>query len=188
MLRFTKVTEEYFMTFYRRNSMLNAAAIVTFVVLALSGAGVGQQLTRLQPVASLSSTIETGASEAAPVAAAAPLMNSFVISEGRSPRIEHPFWDRENGFLFAANAALSAADFVVTRDNLRGGGRELNPVTGLFAGSTAGLATNFTGEVVGVIGLSYVLHRTGHHKLERLVSVMNIGSSASAVSFDLAHR
>ena len=100
----------------------------------------------------------------------------------------HRFWDRENGFLFATSAAFSAADFVITRNNLRNGGRELNPVTRLFAGSTAGLAVNFAGESVGVVGLSYFLHKTGHHKLERAVSMLNIGSSAAAVTFDLSRR
>lgn len=100
----------------------------------------------------------------------------------------HKFWDRENSILFATNAAFSAADFVVTRDNLRNGGQELNPVTRFFSGSTPGLAMNFAGEAVGVVGVSYFLHRTGHHKMERVISMLNIGSSAAAVSFDLAHR
>jgi hypothetical protein len=98
------------------------------------------------------------------------------------------FWDRENGILFASSAAFSAADFVVTKDNLSGGGRELNPVTRFFGTSTPGLAMNFAGETAGVVGLSYVFHKTGHHKLERAVSMLNISSSAMAVSFDLAHR
>jgi hypothetical protein len=101
---------------------------------------------------------------------------------------KHRFWDRENSFLFATSTAFSAADFVITRNNLRNGGQELNPVTRLFAGSTAGLAVNFAGESVGVVGLSYFLHKTGHHKLERAVSMLNIGSSAAAVTFDLARR
>jgi hypothetical protein len=100
----------------------------------------------------------------------------------------HRFWDRENSILFATSAAFSAADFVVTRDNLRRGGQELNPVTRLFSGTTPGLAVNFAGETAGVLGVSYVLHRTGHHKMERMVSMLNIGSSAAAVTFDLAHR
>jgi hypothetical protein len=101
---------------------------------------------------------------------------------------QHRFWDRENSLLFATSAAFSAADFVVTRDNLRSGGRELNPITSWFSGSTAGLAVNFAGETAGVVGLSYFFHKTGHHKLERTVSMLNIGASAGAVSFDLAHR
>jgi len=77
----------------------------------------------------------------------------------------------------------------VTRDNLRaGGGRELNPVVSVFGTSSTGLAMNFAGETVGVIGLSYLFHKTGHHKLERAVTMLNIGGSATAVSYDLAHR
>lgn len=100
----------------------------------------------------------------------------------------HKFWDHENSILFATNAALCTADFVVTRNNLRNGGQELNPFTRVFAGSTAGLAVNFAGEAVGVMGVSYLFHKTGHHKLERAVSLVNIGSSAAAVTFDVAHR
>jgi hypothetical protein len=52
------------------------------------------------------------------------------------------FWDRENRALFTAVGALAAADFCATRANLTSGGRELNPVTRVFSGSTPGLATN----------------------------------------------
>jgi hypothetical protein len=103
-------------------------------------------------------------------------------------REQHRFWDRNNCVLFGAVTALSAADFVVTRDNLQSGGRELNPITRVFGKSTAGLAVNFAGESAAVIGMSYFLHKTGHHKLERAVSVFNIANSATAVSFDMAHR
>jgi len=102
--------------------------------------------------------------------------------------LSHRFWDRENSFLFATSAAFNAADFVITRDNLREGGKELNPVTRVFSGTTAGLAVNFAGETAGVVALSYLFHKTGHHKMERVVSMVNIGSSAGAVTFDLAHR
>jgi len=101
---------------------------------------------------------------------------------------EHRFWDQQNFALFAASAALSAADFAVTRANLQNGGRELNPVVRLFGRSTAGLALNFIGETAGGVGLSYFFHKTGHHKLERIVSLVNIGTSAGAVSYGLAHR
>lgn len=100
----------------------------------------------------------------------------------------HRFWDRENNVLFATSAAFSAADFFVTRANLHNGGQELNPVTRLFGRSTTGLAVNFVGESIGVVGISYFFHKTGHHKLERAASMLNIGSSAAAVTFDLTHR
>ena len=101
---------------------------------------------------------------------------------------EHKFFDRQNNVLFIAAAALNGADFAVTRANLQSGGQELNPIVRVFGASTAGLAVNFIGETAGVIGLSYFFHKTGHHKLERAVCLVNIGSSAGAVGFGLAHR
>src|SRR5271169_5020103 len=101
---------------------------------------------------------------------------------------EHKFWDKQNSGLFIATAAMNGADFAVTRANLQSGGQELNPVVRVFGRSTAGLAVNFVGETVGVIGLSYFFHKTGHHKLERIVSLVDIGGSAGAVGYGLAHR
>jgi hypothetical protein len=46
---------------------------------------------------------------------------------------------------------------------------------------------NFIGETVGVVSLSYFFHKTGHHKLERMVSLVDIGSSTGAVSYGLTH-
>lgn len=101
---------------------------------------------------------------------------------------QHAFWDKQNYALFAAAAALNGADFAVTRANLQSGGQELNPLVRIFGRSSAGLAVNFIGETAGVISLSYFLHKTGHHKLERAVSLFDIGTSAGAVSYGLAHR
>jgi len=100
----------------------------------------------------------------------------------------HPFWDRENRVLFTAVGGLAAADFCTTRANLASGGRELNPVTRVFSGSTPGLATNFALETASTIGISYMFHKTGHHKLERMTSLVNIGTSAGAVAYGLTHR
>ncbi len=153
------------------------AAIVP-VVLGLCHVAVCQQVSAalLHP-----SMIEASSFEPAPTVRLAP------VTLPESP-VQHRFLDRENSLLFATSAAFSAADFVVTRDNLRSGGRELNPITSWFTGSTAGLAVNFAGETAGVVGLSYLFHKTGHHKMERAVSMLNIGASAGAVAFDLAHR
>jgi len=101
---------------------------------------------------------------------------------------EHKFWDKQNQLLFAAAAALNEADFAITRSNLQNGGQELNPIVRVFGRSTPGLALNFAGETAGVVTLGYFFHKTGHHRLERLVSVVNMGASAGAVSYGLAHR
>ena len=100
----------------------------------------------------------------------------------------HRFWDRENRILFATVAASSTADFAVTYSNLQDGGKELNPVTRLFTGSTATLALNFVGETAGVMGVSYIFHRTGHHRLERLTPIVDACASGAAVTYGLTHH
>jgi hypothetical protein len=133
---------------------------------------------------------EVSAALLPPAPAAMEPLTTVSVSQPRtlSEASSHGFWDRENTILFASSAALSAADFVLTKDNLHSGGQELNPVTRLFAGSTTALAMNFAGETAGVIGLSYFFHKTGHHKLERAVSLLNVSASGAAVTYALAHR
>jgi len=119
-----------------------------------------------------------------PIAVVAP--SPVVVQPQEST--SHPFWDRENRVLFTAAGAMAAADFCTTRANLASGGRELNPVTRVLSGSTPGLAANFALETASTIAISYVFHKTGHHKLERMTSFVNIGSSAGAVAYGLTHR
>lgn len=123
----------------------------------------------------------------APTASAEPVSVSAAVMP--QPTFEtHRFFDRKNSILFAAVAASSGADFAVTRANLQNGGQELNPIVRVLGRSTPALALNFAGETAGVIAVSYFFHKTGHHELEHLVSYVNIGSSAGAVSYGLAHR
>jgi len=100
----------------------------------------------------------------------------------------HQFWDRENRVLFAATSIAATGDFLVTRANLSAGGRELNPVTRVFTGSTPALAANFALETAGVISVSYLFHKTGHHRLERMTSLVSVAASSGAVAYGLTHR
>lgn len=127
------------------------------------------------------------ATDAQPASPNAMVVSTAVSNPPEAP--DHPkFWDNENRALFTTVALLSAADFAITRSILQNGGKELNPVTRLFSGSTAGLAVNFAGETAGVIGVSYFFHKTGHHRLERITPMLDIGSSSFAILYDLNHR
>jgi hypothetical protein len=156
--------------------MLGRRAAIFAVLLGLCGPALAQNvsLAMLQPELV----------EPAPAVRPAP---SFASALPEAPS-QHKFWDNQNRALLATSAAFSVTDFAVTRSNLENGGHELNPVTRLFSGSTAGLALNFAGETAGVVGLSYFFHKTGHHKLERLTPLANIGISAVAVTYGLTHR
>jgi hypothetical protein len=181
MLTFTKVWGKDWLS-----AILHPGTVILLGVLALC------VLAMCRPALSQEATIallQPGEMQPAAPVAMTPAPVVTTVQPATLPEAHnHRFWDRENSFLFATSAAFNTADFIVTRDNLRGGGRELNPVTRVFSGSTPALAVNFAGETAGVVALSYFFHKTGHHKLERFVSVVNIASSAGAVSFDLARR
>ena len=151
-------------------AVLKRSARTLLIAVALCGASLAQEPSqaRLQPIPF----------EAVPVV-------KIVLPQASQ---EHKFWDKENRILFTSVAALNVADFAVTRNGLQNGSRELNPVTRLFSGSTAGLAANFAGATAGNIGLSYLLHRTGHHRLERITSMINVGASTAAVTYSATHR
>jgi hypothetical protein len=155
------------------------------VIALLSGSAFAQAVS----VAALNEgSFSYGPDNVGPVSPGAVAASPVVANTLPEAPSQHRFWDTQNGILFATVAALSAADFAVTRANLQNGGKELNPVTRLFSGSTAGLAANFAGETAAIVGLSYYLHKTGHHRLERITPMLNIGASSFAVVYDLSHR
>jgi hypothetical protein len=93
------------------------------------------------------------------------------------PETTHHFFDRTNLMLFGGVAAVRALDYTSTQHFRRLGHNEVlltnNVVDNkpLFAGiEAAGMALS--------IGAAYWLHRTGHHKLERWVSIVHIGVGA----------
>jgi hypothetical protein len=112
----------------------------------------------------------------------------LVTSPSSAPEQPRRFFDKWNLGLFTGSAALDSADFAVTRSNLQSNGKEYNPIVRVFGRSTAGLALNFAGEAVGTVGLSYFFHKTGHYKLERAVSMVNISATGFAVSYSASHR
>jgi hypothetical protein len=129
---------------------------------------------------------ETVSLSPVPSGAIAPIV--AVTIPTRNARPAHSFWDRQNRILFAVDGALAGADFYTTRRNLGQNGKELNPVANLFASNAPALASNFALETGGVIGISYLFHKTGHHKLERFTSYVNIAGSISAVSYNVSHH
>jgi len=162
--------------------------LILFGLLSVPAFAQGVSLANLNNGPLTSDTVNSSPVNASYGNAGAMSASSVVVASLPEAPEQHKFWDNENRALFVTVAALSAADFAVTRSILQNGGRELNPVTRLFSGSTAGLAVNFTGETAGIIGLSYLFHRTGHHKLERLTPLLDIASSSFAVVYDLNHR
>ena len=165
---------------------------LTLLAICIYQTSAGAQVSQSGPSAPTPTEIASVSLAAPMPTSAEPLPASgfaFVAAAAPSSKpVVHSFWDRENRILFAAAGATATADFFVTHANLASGGRELNPMTRMFASSTPMLASNFALQTAGVIAVSYLFHKTGHHSLERLTSILNTSASSGAVMFDLAHR
>jgi hypothetical protein len=115
---------------------------------------------------------------------------SPTVEASPSGETPHRFWDRENAWLFAGVGAARALDYTSTLNMRRRGRQEIlltNSVVDnhpLFAGIEAG-------GVALSVGASYLFHATGHHRLERWVSIVHISvAGAGAIrnySLQTAH-
>jgi hypothetical protein len=101
----------------------------------------------------------------------------------QAARGSHPFWDKENILLFAGVGAGRALDYISTRHFRERGVNEwllTNHIVDnkpLFAGIEIAAAA-------ASVGVSYLFHRSGHHKLERWVSIVHIGASVGGSAWN----
>ena len=107
----------------------------------------------------------------------------------RLPEAPHKYWDRKNKALFLIHAGVETTDFAITHHNLSRGGREMNPLgRSLCQSGTAGQATFFAARTLGTLGISYLFHKTNHHRLERAATLFMISDSAYGTAYSFAHR
>jgi len=89
----------------------------------------------------------------------------------------HPFWDRTNIALFSGIAVTRGMDYASTR-NFQARGRQEILLPDDVVNNSAGFASLEAAGTMTSIGISYLLHRTGHHTLERWMSIGHIGVTA----------
>jgi len=97
--------------------------------------------------------------------------NNTLQERNASP---HKFLDRNNLLLFSGIAVFRILDYTSTR-NMLARGREEILIPDDVVHNTAGFASLEAAGAATSIGISYLLHRTGHHKLEHWLSIGHIG-------------
>ncbi|MBI4165380.1 MAG: hypothetical protein HY508_06560 [Acidobacteria bacterium] len=98
----------------------------------------------------------------------------------------HRFWDAPNAGLFAGVAGARALDYASTRHFRKKGVDEVLLTNAVVDNKPLFAAIELSG-VAASIGISYLFHKTGHHKIERWVSVVHIsvGTAGSIRNFGL---
>jgi len=95
----------------------------------------------------------------------------------------HPFWDIDNIVLFAGVGAGRALDYLSTR-HLRVRGVNEWLLTNNIVDNKALFAGIEVAAGAASIGVSYLFHRSGHHRLERWVSAVHIGAAVGGSAWN----
>ena len=93
------------------------------------------------------------------------------------PEETHAFWDRKNILLFSGVAVMRGMDYASTR-NFQARGRKEILLPQDVVNNSAGFAGLEAAATMTSVGVSYLFHRTGHHKLERWLSIAHLSVTA----------
>src|ERR1700684_813686 len=110
-------------------------------------------------------------------AAQTPTPNPAPISD-YSGSGEHRFWDATNDWLFAGVGASRTLDYFSTL-NMRRRGRQEILLTNDVVDNHAAFAVIEAAGTGASIGVCYLFHHYGHHKLERANSIVHIGRATT---------
>ena len=104
-----------------------------------------------------------------------PTGNAFLHAAAPPKPEEHKFFDKQQMIALYVHAGVRTADTIVTCHNIANGATEMWIPTQ----SCAGIAAWQAGSVGLALGIGWLFHKTGHHKLERITPwVATTASSA----------
>lgn len=146
---------------------MRLAAVLTVALLVASARG--QQMDSRS--AAFAEAPSAATTNAAPIRPGVPV---------ESPSSPHRFWDRKNILLFSGVAVFRSLDYASTR-NFQARGRTEILLPDDVVNNCAGFASLEAAGAATSIGLSYLLHRSGHHKLERWLSIGHISVTGFGV-------
>lgn len=133
-------------------------------------------------------TADSLAAQALPAAASAPVYTqawsaTTAVAVAKKPALVHPFWDRKNVLLFSGIAVFRGMDYASTHNFQARGRTEILLAEDVVNNSAAFASVEAAGAVTSV-GISYLFHRTGHHKMERWLSIGHIAVTGFGVGWN----
>jgi len=106
------------------------------------------------------------------------------------PKPVHKFFNQSTVIWTGINFAAQTMDAVSTRHGLDVlGGRELNPLARPFEtrGWPGTITYHYGINFGGTLALQYLLHKTGHHKLEKLFPAFVAPQNMAAAAWNFRH-
>jgi hypothetical protein len=162
------------------------AFVLTTSVFSLSVAAqqatpLPQMADRLAPATFASPTPrETDGAEVPALGSIAPAPSANALLRAATPSLptEHKFFDRQQLFALYVHGGVRTADTIKTCRSLAHGGVE----DWIPTQSCGGVAAWQAGSVGLALGIGWLFHKTGHHKLERITPWVGTGASAAGLT------
>ncbi len=159
-----------------------AASVLTVRVNAQQAAPPAQVAERLAPATFASATPRTADSASLTTATSqsvAPATQNALL-RAATPQLapEHKFFDRQQFVALYVHAGVRTADTIETCHRLANGAVEVWIPTQ----SCAGVAAWQAGSVGAALGIGWIFHKTGHHKLERITPWVGTGASSAGLT------
>ena len=142
-------------------------------VLTLSAAAQEAVAPQLSTVSAPQLTAEATPTFSSSLAEALPVVHSPVVLPPQKP-IEHKFFDQQQRFALYVHSGMRTLDTIKTCRVLAHGGRE-----DWIPSKSCGVITAWQAGSVGLsLGVGWLFHRTGHHRLERITPWIATAASA----------
>ena len=119
-----------------------------------------------------------GAALASDSALSAPAGNALIRAVTPPKPGEHKFFDKQQIIGLYVHARVRTADTVVTCHNIANGATEMWIPTQ----SCTGIAVWQAASVGAALGIGWLFHKTGHHKLERMTPWVATSASAAGLT------
>jgi hypothetical protein len=108
----------------------------------------------------------------------APTGNALIRAATPQKPEEHKFFDKQQMIALYVHAGVRTADTIETCHTIANGATEM----WIPMQSCAGIAAWQAGSVGVVLGIGWLFHKTGHHKLERITPWVGTGASAAGLT------
>jgi hypothetical protein len=100
------------------------------------------------------------------------------------PEAPHKFWDSRQKITFALTSGIRAADIAVTCRAISNRGSE----HWLPVKSCGGVAAWIAAGQFGQVSFQYWLHKTNHHRLERIAPWISVAPNSLGIGWTLTHK
>jgi hypothetical protein len=159
--------------------MKSVRQLVSLLAISLlAGSVSAQQMESAKLNAPLPETPAVGTSSPSDSSAFAPSGNAVIRAVTPTPPEEHKFFDKQQMIALYVHGGVRTADTVVTCHAIANGATEVWIPTQ----SCGGIAAWQAGSVGLALGVGWLFHKTGHHKLERITPWVGTGASAAGLT------